>query len=100
MGNYIANKNIGIDESTGLAIELRVKNLNIDAEKRTITIQVDKCLVSPTGKQMTVIEALYYTRYDGEVNKKYSLLEESNLGLGIKQMLNLDLDIYPDLQQN
>ena len=99
MKNYISNKNIGVDSETGLPLELRVKNLNIDAEKRVITIQVDKCLVSPTGVELKVTEVLYYTRYDIESNKKYTTLEESSLGLGIVQMLNLDLDIYPNLQQ-
>lgn len=30
MKNYIVNKNMGIDEITGLSIELRVKLLTID----------------------------------------------------------------------
>jgi hypothetical protein len=63
MVNYITNKAIGVDESTGLSIELRVKELNIDASNRKITIRVDKCLVSPTGIEMKLVESFYYTRF-------------------------------------
>jgi hypothetical protein len=33
-------------------------------------------------------------------NAKYSQLESSSLGLGIAQILTIDLDMYPDLTQN
>lgn len=98
--NYITKKEIGIDVDSGLSIELRAKELNIDAGNRKITIKIDKCLVSPTGLEMKVIETLYYDRFDTEINKKYTALEESNIGIGIKELLNLDLDLYPNLQQN
>ena len=99
MKNYITNLSIGIDDETGLSIELRVKDLTINAEIRKITVKIDKVLVSPTGIELKVIESLYYDRYDGEINKKYTQLEESPIGIGIKQMLNLDLPQYPNLTQ-
>ena len=99
MKNYISNLVIGVDEETGLSVELRVKELNIDANIRKIIVKVEKVLVSPTGIEMKLIETLYYERYDGEFNKKYEQLELSGLGLGIKQMLDDDLLLYPNLTQ-
>ena len=99
MKNYIANKVFGLDEATGLEIELRVKELLIEASNRKITIKIDKVLVSPTGLELKVIESLYYDRFDGDVNKKYEQLELSSIGLGILDMLLLDLDVYPNLTQ-
>ena len=99
MKNYITNLSIGVDEVTGLSIELRVKELNINSETKTIIIKIDKVLVSPTGVELRIIESLYYDRYDSEINKKYTQLEESPIGIGIKQMLNLDLPQYPNLTQ-
>ena len=99
MKNYITNLSIGVDEVTGLSIELRVKELTINSETKTIIIKIDKVLVSPTGVELRIIESLYYDRYDGEINKKYTQLEESPIGIGIKQMLNLDLPQYPNLTQ-
>lgn len=100
MKNYIANKVIGVDSETGLNIELRTKSFATDAETRKITVRVDKVLVSPTGVEMKLIESMYYERFDTEVNPKYSQLEASPLGLGIAQILLLDLAMYPDLTQN
>ena len=99
MKKYISNLIIGTDEETGLSVELRVKELNIDANIRKIIVKVDKVLVSPTGVEMKLIESSYYERYDGEVNKKYEQLEMSALGLGIRQMLYNDLLSYPNLTQ-
>jgi hypothetical protein len=100
MKNYIANKVIGVDSNTGLTIELRTKEFSVNAETRKITVRVDKVLVSPTGVEMKRIESMYYERFDSETNEKYSQLESSTLGLGIAQVLTLDLDMYPDLNQN
>lgn len=98
--NYITKKEIGVDIDSGLSIELRAKELNIDATNRKITIKIDKCLVSPTGLEMKVLESIYYDRFDSNENKKYTALEESSIGVNIKELLNLDLDLYPNLQQN
>lgn len=98
--NYITNKIIGVDESTGLNIELRVKELLIDAEIKKITIKIEKYLVSPTGIEMKLLESFYYERFNQEPNKmKYDQLDTSPLGQGIKQMLQLDLEFYPNLLQ-
>jgi hypothetical protein len=43
---------------------------------------------------------MYYERFDSETKEKYSQLESSSLGLGIAQILTIDLDMYPDLTQN
>lgn len=99
MNKYIANLNIGIDENTGLDIELRVKSLIIDSESQKVTIKIDKCLVSPTGVELRVMEAQYYDRYNSESNKRYDALALSPIGQGIKQMLGIDLLEYPNLTQ-
>ncbi len=100
MKNYISNLVVGVDDETGLSIELRVKELNIDAQIRKVTVKIDKSLVSPTGVEMKIIETVYYDRFDDEINKKYTQLEESAIGLAIKQILEIDLGLYPNLTQN
>jgi hypothetical protein len=99
--NYITNKIIGVDDITDLNIELRVKEVLIDAHKQKITIKVEKYLVSPTGVEMKLIESLYYERYNDSINNnmKYDQLDASPIGQGIKQILLLDLNNYPNLLQ-
>lgn len=99
MKNYIVNKNIGIDEITGLAIELRVKLLTINPVDKKIIVRIDKCLVSPTGVEFTILETKYLERYNSELNKKYDLLDLSPIGQGIKQVLLIELSNYPDIEQ-
>jgi hypothetical protein len=99
MNKYITNLNIGIDENTGLDVELRVKSLTIDSELQKITIKIDKSLVSPTGVELKVIESQYYDRYNSETNLRYDGLALSPIGQGIKTMLNIDLLEYPNLTQ-
>ena len=96
---YITKLNIGVDSETGLDIELRVKSLIIDASIKKITIRIDKCLVSPTGVELKITETLYYDRYNSEFSNKYDALDSSPIGLAIKQILDLDLLQYPNLNQ-
>lgn len=99
MSRYIAKMSVGIDGDTGLELELRVKSLIIDAEIQKITIKMDKCLVSPTGVELRVIETQYYDRYNSPSNLRYDALASSPIGQGIKQMLGIDLNDYPNLTQ-
>ena len=99
MKNYIVNKNIGVDEHTGMSIELRVKLLTIDPVEKKIIAKVDKCLVSPTGVEFTIIETKYLERYNSELSPKYTMLDLSPIGQGIKQMLLSELINYPDIEQ-
>jgi len=96
---YSAKKNIGIDSKTGLDIELRATDILIEPKKNSITVTVERCLVSPTGVIMEVVETIYFTRTNKEGNLKFDMLQSSPIGLGIAQMLGLDLDTYPDLTQ-
>lgn len=96
---YSAKKNIGIDPETGLDIELRATDILIEPSKELITVKVEKCLVSPTGVVMKVIENLYFTRTNIPGNMKFDSLQGSPIGLGISQMLMLDLNAYPNLNQ-
>lgn len=96
---YSAKKIIGIDEKTGLSIELRATDILIEPKKQIITVTVEKCLVSPTGVVMEVVETVYFNRINKEGNIKFDALQNSTVGLGITQMLGLDLENYPDLTQ-
>lgn len=84
--NYITNYVLGLDEVTGLNIELRARELFINANEQKITIKIDKVLVSPTGVEMRNLESMYYDRFNSEANKKYDQLDASAIGLGIKQI--------------
>jgi hypothetical protein len=67
--NFITNHQLGIDEVTGLDIELRVREVFINACEQKITIKIDKVLVSPTGVEMKNIESMYYERLVKVLNK-------------------------------
>jgi hypothetical protein len=96
MNNYITSRVIGLDPVTGLNIEARVKEVFINAESRNIRVKVDECLVSPTGKEMKIVQTFYYDRYDTESLPRYSYLEASPIGQGIVQVLNQDLLTHPN----
>jgi len=96
---YSAKKVLGVDEKTGLSIELRATDILIEPKKQMITVTVEKCLVSPTGIVMEVVETIYFNRINKEGNMKFDALQNSPVGLGITQMLGLDLENYPDLTQ-
>lgn len=96
---YSAKKNLGFDELTGLSVELRATDILIEPKKNLITVTVEKCLVSPTGIVMEVVETMYFTRTNKDGNMKFDALQNSPLGVGISQMLNLDLENYPNLTQ-
>jgi|JI10StandDraft_1071094.scaffolds.fasta_scaffold140435_2 hypothetical protein len=96
---YSAKKVIGVDDKTGLSIELRATDILIEPKKQMITVSVEKCLVSPTGIVMEVVEKIYFTRTNKEGNMKFDTLQNSAIGVGITQMLGLDLEAYPDLEQ-
>jgi len=99
MGNYISKRHLRVDELTGLDVEARVKELNINSDTKIITIRVEECMVSPTGEQISCIGSYTYTRYNGEVNKKYDALASSSIGQGIMQMLSNDLLSHPNYEQ-
>lgn len=99
--NYIVNKLLEQDQETGLDKELRFVNLAISAEDKTITITYIVVLISPTGVIMKELERGTFKRFnDVEKSKpRYDQLEQSPIGQGIKQMLQMDLAVYPDLNQ-
>lgn len=97
---YSAKKVLGIDERTGLSIELRATDILIEPKKQLITVTVEKCLVSPTGIVMEIVETVYFTRTNKEANMKFDLLQNSPVGTGISQMLAIDLENYPNLTQD
>lgn len=97
---YSAKKVLGFDEKTGLSIELRATDILIEPKKEMITVTVEKCLVSPTGIVMEIVDKIYFTRINKEGNMKFDTLQNSGIGTGIAQMLLLDLENYPDLNQD
>ena len=80
---YSAKKSIGTDEKTGLSIELRDTDILIEPKKEMITVTVEKCLVSPTGVVMQVLDTVYFTRTNKVNNMKFDALQNSPIGLGI-----------------
>jgi hypothetical protein len=49
-------------------------------------------LVAPTGIVVSVIDTIYFNRTNKEGNEKFDTLQNSPIGVGITQMLGLDLD--------
>jgi hypothetical protein len=48
---------------------------------------------------VSVIDTIYFNRTNKEGNEKFDTLQNSPIGVGITQMLGLDLDNYPNLEQ-
>ncbi len=96
---YIIKKVLDTDPETGLLRELWLTRINIDSESGVITVNGFTCLVSPTGKCIRQIEQIEYTRYNSISKQKYDALEQSAVGAGIKAMLQMDIDLYPDFEQ-
>ena len=96
---YLIKSTLGTDQETGLEKELRIVNFGVDAETKTIGVTYIVVLVSPTGVVMKEVERGSYTRYNSPTKNKYDQLEQSPIGQGICQMLQLDIATYPDLQQ-
>lgn len=96
----IVKKVLGQDENYGLPIELRIISVLIDGENKNIKINYKVVVVSPTGIEIKIIEQGEYMRYNTLENPKYTELENSVIGQGIKQMLNMDLEIYPNFRQD
>lgn len=94
--NYFASRDFGIDEATGLTKQIRAVGLDIDAKTETIKVHWELCLVSPTNAVMQVIQNGAFTRFNGQV-QKYDNLKNSQLGLGITQMIEvLDFATIPN----
>ncbi len=99
MKKYIAKKSLGIDELTGLERQLRATDVFINAETELITVILKEVLVSPTDVVMKELLVTQFTRFNSSENKRFDQLEASPIGLGIEQMLLIDLENYPDIQQ-
>ena len=97
--NFIAKKVIELDVETGLDKEIRIVSITIDALVKTISITYCIVLVSPTGVAMKTLEENTVTRTNLECNPKWDQLEASSIGQGIKQMLQPDLNAYPNMLQ-
>lgn len=95
----ITSKSLGTDQETGLEKKVIIHTVEINSLTEVITVKYQVALVSPTGKIMAVLEEKEYRRYNSLNNKKYDSLKNSALGEGIRQALQLDLDLYPDITQ-
>lgn len=96
---YLTKKILRIDSDWALNAELQITALNIDAVTKTITIYYQVAIVSPNGSIVTVLETGTATRTNLECNPKWDQLEASPIGQGIKQMLQPDLDAWPNMLQ-
>lgn len=97
---YIVNQEKGINDKYGLPQELRITSLQIDSKTKTVIVKWELVVVSPTGEIVSVLESGEYYRYDSDLNPKYSQLENSPIGQGIKQMLSFDIPLYPNFEQS
>jgi hypothetical protein len=95
----ITSKSLGIDQETGLEKKIIIHTLEINSQTEVITVKYQVALVSPTGKIMAVLENGQYTRFNSPIKQKYNALRDSAIGQGIIQMLGLDLDLYPNINQ-
>lgn len=105
----IAIKNLEIDSDNGLQKQIQVFGIDINAKEKTITVKYDVCLISPSGKVVSILETSSYKRLDKAADKdpagagdipaltQYSDLANSKLGETIKSMIEMDLTKYPEM---
>jgi hypothetical protein len=84
----IITKEIGTDEESGLPIHKQITSFFVDGDKKEITICYKKVVVTPTGLICKELENGSLTRD----KVKYDQLDIHPIGMGVKQMLMLDLD--------
>ena len=93
----IISKLLEVDTETGLDKKVVITTILIDGVNKSIKVAYNVSLVSPTGVEMKVVSTGSFERNNtGEV-AKYDQLESSAIGIGIKQILQMDLNAYPDL---
>lgn len=97
---YIIKQEMPINQEYGLIEELRITDLSINGKDKVIIVKWELVVVSPTGKIVNIKDSGEYTRYDSLNNLKFTQLENSPIGQGIKQMLEMDLALYPNFEQN
>ncbi len=86
---YIGKRSFGTDAETGLTIEVRCTNCNINAKTKEIQLIFEKVLVSPTGIAMFVSESVSYLRFDDVQNNllRYTQQQQSEIGLAMKYVI-------------
>jgi hypothetical protein len=97
---YIIKQEKGLNQEYGLSEELRITDLSINGKDKVIVVKWELVIASPTDKIVKVLNYGEYTRYDSANNLKFTQLENSPIGQGIKQMLEIDLALYPNFEQN
>lgn len=91
---YIGTRAFGTDTETGLTIEVRCTNCNINAKTKEIQLIFEKVLVSPTGIAMFVSESVSYLRFDNIQNNllRYTQQQQSVIGLAMRAAIeSMDL---------
>lgn len=96
----IAQKSIGVNQTTGLEQIVKIHQINIDAKAEKIVVVYDVDTISPTGVVVATESNKTFERFNGEVNKKFDALRNSPIGQGITALLTSDLDSYPSMDQN
>lgn len=102
---YIGKRSFGTDTATGLTIEVRCTNCNINAKTKQIELIFEKVLVSPTGIAMHVSQSISYLRFDDVQNNtlRYTQQQASEIGQAMKYVIetmdlskiNSDLSNFP-----
>lgn len=108
----IASKSFGIDAATGLEKKVIVWQQCNDVKSQKIICVYDIVLVAPTGKVVSVLLTSSYERNNisetetHEASNKFDELRGSQIGQGIAQLIQADLNavnsfetLDEDLQQ-
>ena len=93
---FLVKSILGVDPETGLDRELRLVSINISAENKTITVGYIIVLSSPTGVAVKELERGYYERVNNDTIANYDRLAASPVADGIRQLLSIDLPLYPN----
>lgn len=84
----IITAEIGTDQETGLPIHKQISSFLVDGEKKEITITYKKVVISPSGY---IVKELHNGSFVRD-QVRYNQLDASDVGIGVKALLQIDLD--------
>ena len=105
MENYnpIYDKSLGVDPETGLEKRKNVYNVRIYGQKREIHVDYEIVLITPTNKIAGVLfrntmitDDLPVDDGNGGTYQRYTMYEQSQVGQGVKAILQANIDDYPE----
>lgn len=94
----LATQSIGINEEIGLEQVVKIWRFEVNAKVERIYVSYEVETLSPTGIVLSTTNGCF-ERYNGDENKQFDALRDSQIGQAITGMLANDLKNFPNFEQ-